>query len=268
VASFLDGVILGVVEGLTEFLPVSSTGHLILMAKVLGLKHSSMENFAVMVQFGAILAVGVYYRDRVKTLIQGALGKHERGLKLLKLLIVAFIPAVIVGLLAGDFIADKLFGPRPVALALIVGGVAMIIAERAAKRVENYPIASLEQATFKDALIVGCVQCLALWPGMSRSMTTIVGAQLRGFSNVAAAEFSFLLALPTLGAATIYKFFDAYKEMQGEPGFLQALFIGNVVSFVVAFIAVWTFIRLVEKVGMTPFGIYRIVLGIVVFALI
>jgi len=268
VASVSDGVILGIVEGLTEFLPVSSTGHLILMARVLGIKHAEMENFAVMVQFGAIVAVAVYYRKRVKTLIQGALGKDERGRKLLLLLIVAFIPAVIVGLLAGDFIAAKLFGARPVALALIVGGIAMILAERAAKRVENYPIASLEMATFKDALVVGCVQCLALWPGMSRSMTTIVGAQLRGFSNVAAAEFSFLLALPTLGAATAYKFFDAYAEMKDEPGFLQALFIGNVVSFAVAFIAVWTFIRLVEKVGMTPFGIYRIILGIVVFALI
>lgn len=267
-ASVLDGVILGVVEGLTEFLPVSSTGHLILMSRALGLNHESTENFAVMVQFGAILAVAVYYRERVLTLVQGALGKHERGRKLLLLLITAFIPAMIVGLLAGDFIAAKLFGARPVAIALIVGGVAMIFAERAAKRVENYPIASLEQATFKDALIVGCIQCLALWPGMSRSMTTIVGAQLRGFSNVAAAEFSFLLALPTLGAATIYKFFGAYQDMRDEPGFLQALFIGNVVSFIVAFIAVWTFIRLVEKVGMTPFGIYRIILGIVVFALI
>lgn len=266
-ASTLDAVVLGVVEGLTEFLPVSSTGHLILTSRLLGIEHREADDLSIIVQFGAIMAVLVYYRDRVALLLRGLSGRDAEGLRLNKLLAVAFLPAAVLGALFGGKIQDVLFGPVTVAAALIVGGVAMIVAEYLSKRVENYPIDEFGRITMKDALCVGIAQCFALWPGMSRSMTTIVGAQLRGFSPRTAAEFSFLLALPTLGAATVFKFIKEYEALTQMDGMMQALLIGNIVSFIVAFVAVWTFIRLVSKVGMTPFGIYRIILGVIVLFL-
>lgn len=266
-ASTFDAIVLGVVEGLTEFLPVSSTGHLILTTRILGIERREADDLSIIVQFGAILAVLVYYRERVLKLLLGLLGRDAEGLRLNKLLAAAFFPAAVLGALFGDRIEAVLFSPATVAAALIVGGVAMIVAEYLSKRVENYPIDDFGRIALKDALMVGLAQCFALWPGMSRSMTTIVGAQLRGFSPRTAAEFSFLLALPTLGAATVFKFLKEYDTLSRVDGMMQVLLIGNMVSFAVAFLAVWTFIRLVSKVGMTPFGIYRIILGIVVLVI-
>ncbi len=266
-AGTLDAIVLGTVEGLTEFLPVSSTGHLILTTRLLGIEQRQADDLSIIVQFGAILAVVVYYRERVGKLLRGLAGRDEEGLRLNKLLITAFIPAAVLGGAFGDRIEALLFGPVAVAAALIVGGVAMIVAEHLSKRVENYPIDDFGRIATKDALVVGFAQCFALWPGMSRSMTTIVGAQLRGFSPRTAAEFSFLLALPTLGAATVFKFVKEYETLSRIEGMMHMLLVGNVVSFIVAFVAVWSFIKLVSRVGMTPFGIYRIVLGILVLVL-
>jgi undecaprenyl-diphosphatase len=184
------------------------------------------------------------------------------------LLIAAFIPAAVIGLLLEDLIERLLFGSLPVAAALIVGGIVMIVVERTFTYRREAKVTSVDQASIVDAVVVGFAQCFSLWPGTSRSMATIVGAQLRGFSNEAAAEFSFLLALPTLGAATVYKFFSAFSEMRAIEGAMPALVVGNVVAFVVAFVAIWGFIRLITKVGMTPFGIYRIIIGVVVLGFI
>lgn len=265
--TLLEAVILGVVEGLTEYLPVSSTGHLIVAARALGLEAGPVDAYLVVIQFGAILAVMAYYHQRMAELARGAFRGDAAGRALLGNLLVAFLPAAVVGLLLDDFIEARLFSPTTVAVALILGGIVMIVAERWAHR-RPARVEDVDALTWRDALAVGCAQCLALWPGMSRSMCTIVGGQLRGLSNGAAAEFSFLLALPTLGAATIYKCVSAWRELSGMDGGITLLLVGNGVSFVVAFLAVWGFLALVRRYGMAPWGWYRIAAGAVLLLLI
>ena len=258
--TLLHALILGIVEGLTEFLPVSSTGHLILTNALLGLDGAAVDSYIIVIQLGAILAVAVYYRERVLGLLRGALGKDPQGRKLLINLILAFIPAAIAGLLLGDLIQSILFFPGIVALALIDGGFVMIVTDKlvAGNRQQRN---SLEQITPADALLVGVAQCFALIPGTSRSMTTIVGGQLRGFSNSLAADFSFLLALPTLGAATVYSMIKDRELLMQMDGGLVAVLVGLVVSFFVAWAAIAWFLKVVKHAGMSPFGIYRIVVG-------
>jgi undecaprenyl-diphosphatase len=261
-----DAIILGVVEGLTEYLPVSSTGHLIVASRALRLEPGPVDAYLIVIQFGAILAVMAYYHARIAELLRGASARDANGLRLLRNLVVAFLPAAIVGLALDDIIEAKFFNPTTVAIALIAGGVAMIAAERWAHR-RPARVEDVDAMAWRDALWIGCAQCLALWPGMSRSMTTIVGAQLRGLSTPAAAEFSFLLALPTLGAATVYRFVSAYRELQAMEGGLKLLAVGNAVSFAVAFAAVWGFLSLVKRFGMAPWGWYRIAAGAVLLIL-
>jgi undecaprenyl-diphosphatase len=159
-----------------------------------------------------------------------------------------------------------------VAAALIVGGIAMIgvehgIVKRHARLHPEKPFKSIDDMTYQDAVLVGLAQCLALWPGTSRSMSTILGAQLRGFSDVASAEFSFLLALPTLGAATLYKLLKNHRDLAGMDGGMMLVLVGSAVSFVVAFLAMRWFVRIVTRHGMTPFGLYRIIVGVVFLCL-
>lgn len=262
-----EAIILGVVEGLTEYLPVSSTGHLIVTSRALGLEAGPVDAYLIVIQFGAILAVMAYYHQRIAELFRGAFARDAKGLALLRNLIVAFLPAAVVGLALDDIIESKFFNPTTVAIALVVGGVVMIAAERWAHR-RPARVEDVDAMTWRDALWIGCAQCFALWPGMSRSMSTIVGAQLRGLSTAAAAEFSFLLALPTLGAATVYKFATAYKELRTMEGGMTMLAVGNAVSFAVAFAAVWGFLSLVKRFGMAPWGWYRIAAGAVLLFLI
>lgn len=259
-------ILLAILEGLTEFLPVSSTGHLVLLSIALEVKRPMLENFAIVLQLGAICAVFAFYRRRVASTAAGMISGEGFGRKLATMLFVAFLPSAAIGLLASDWIEEELFGVEPVAWALLVGGVAMILVEQLLVKRRAARVEALEQGTIVDALAIGLAQCCALWPGMSRSMSTIVGAQLRGFSNAAAAEFSFLLALVTLSAATVYKFLDAYRQFAETEGAMRALLVGNAISFAVAYLSVWFFIKLVNRVGMTPFGIYRIVLGGVLLA--
>lgn len=266
--TLLQAILLGIVEGLTEFLPVSSTGHLILTAEAMNLDEELVENYTIVIQLGAILAVAAYYPRRVASLFRGIFAADPKGRRLLVLLMAAFIPAAVVGLLFEDMIEERLFGSAPVAWALIVGGIVMIAVEMLFTKRREPQVTSVDQASLVDAVAIGFFQCFSLWPGTSRSMSTIVGAQVRGFSNEAAAEFSFLLALPTLGAATVYKFFSAFPEFQRIDGAMPALVVGNIVAFVVAFLAIWGFIRLITKVGMSPFGVYRIILGIVVLLML
>ena len=261
--SLIDAGILGVVEGLTEFLPVSSTGHLILMARWLGLDldDPGVKAFQIVIQAGALLAVIGIYRRQVGAMTQGILGRNPEGLNLLWCLLAGFAPAVVVGLAAGDWIKETLFGTGPVIAALAVGGVVMIAVEWwRARREQGVAAKEIGAMTIKAAVIIGCCQCIAMWPGTSRSMVTIVGALLLGFHPRAAAEFSFLLALPTLGAATCYDMLkdgDALLDASGVAG----LVVGLVVSAVVAWAAVRGFLAYLTRRGLMPFGIYRLILA-------
>ena len=266
--SLIDAAILGVVEGLTEFLPVSSTGHLILTADALGLPMNDpgVKAFEIVIQAGALFAVIGLYLRRVRAMAVGLTGRDPEGLRLLTQLVVAFLPAAVVGLLAADTIKKHLFHTWPVVAALAVGGVAMIAVEfyraRAARRAGRSPTEgrSLEMMTLRLALIVGCAQCLAMWPGTSRSMVTIVAALVLGFSPRAAAEFSFLLALPTLGAATLYDLLKEGDKLLAAAGW-TGLVVGFVVSMVVAWLAIKGFLAYLTRHGMMVFGWYRIVIA-------
>jgi undecaprenyl-diphosphatase len=262
---FSIAVLLGIVEGLTEFLPVSSTGHLVLAGHWLGLSDDdpATSSFEIVVQLGAILAVVAHYRVLLGQRVRGLFTGQAASRRLLVALVVAFAPTAVAGLLLRKTIKALLFGPLPVAVALVVGGVAMIAVERvrAARKVTGQD--GLEHVTPKRALAIGLAQCLSMWPGTSRSMCTIVAGQLAGLSTGTAAEFSFLLALPTLGAATLYEGFKARHVLASSVGAVS-LAIGMVVSFFVAWAVIAGFLRYLKARGLEPFGWYRVLLGLLV----
>jgi undecaprenyl-diphosphatase len=262
--TLVQAAILGAVEGLTEFLPVSSTGHLVLASHAMGLSGEAVNLFNVVIQGGALLAVVWLYRARVGELLLGLVRPHPRGRALLLRLIVAFLPAALVGLLLHRVIEARLFGVRPVAAALLVGGLLMILLERWRRRRPGpAPIASVDALPVLAALGIGLAQCLSLWPGTSRAMVTILAALLAGCTPVAAAEFSFLLALPTLGAATLFDLARSLPMLRsGSAGGPAALAVGTLVAAVVAALAIRTFLRYLSRRGLEPFGWYRIALGI------
>jgi undecaprenyl-diphosphatase len=260
----LVAALLGIVEGLTEYLPVSSTGHLILAGKALGAEGAGLESFDVVIQLGAVLAVVVEYRRLLGERVRGLFTGKPEARELLVALILGFLPAAAFGFLFRKAIKAHLFGPVPVAAALIVGGVLMIVIERIRAQRKITGLEGLEHVTPKRALLIGLGQCISLWPGSSRSMCTIVTGQLTGLSTATAAEFSFLLALPTLGAATLYEGFKARHELASGIGTTNLL-IGLVVSFLVAWAVIAGFIRYLQRRGLEPFGYYRIALGVVVF---
>ncbi len=263
---FLDAVLLGVLEGLTEFLPVSSTGHLILLGDWLGHEGEAAKSLDIVIQLGAIVAVAVYFRTRLVSLGRGLMRREPTDLRLLGALLAGFVPTAIAGLALHRLVKAHLFGPVPVAAALIVGGVIMVAIERWRTQRQITGAEGLEQVTVVRGLVIGLCQCLSLWPGASRSMTTIVGGQLCGLSTKTAAEFSFLLALPTLGAATLYDFYENGHLILALPAGPAMLTIGLVVSFVVAWAVVALFLEHVGRLGLGPFGIYRILLGGAVLA--
>jgi len=276
-----EAAVLGVIEGLTEYLPVSSTGHLILANNAMGLSRVSekrgpmgrqlekvpaVDAFDIVIQLGAVLAVLGLYRKRVAQMARGLVGRDRIGRGLLVNLAIAFLPAAVVGLLFHHWIKENLFAPLTVALALAVGGVLMIAVEhffwrrRKATRMED-----VGQVRLWQAFVIGLAQCAALWPGTSRSMITIVAALVVGLDRRAAAEFSFLLALPTLGAATVYEGFKSWHVLAESAG-PAAILVGLVVSGVVAALAVKGFVRWLTRHGLLAFGIYRIALAGAVFA--
>lgn len=258
--------ILGVVEGLTEYLPVSSTGHLILVGRLLGDSSEASQAFDIVIQLGAILAVLVLYGKLLAERVRGLLHKDAQAIRLFAALGAGFLPAAVVGLVARKWIKAHLFGPLPVAFALIFGGVLMIVMERVRKARHIHGEDGLEKVTVRRGFFIGIAQCFAMWPGMSRSMSTIVGGQLTGLSTATAAEFSFLLGLPTLGAACLYEAWKSRHELAlGSP---LPLIIGLVVSFVVAWAVIAFFVRYLQRRGLEPFGYYRIVLGALVLFLV
>lgn len=260
----LVALILGIIEGLTEYLPVSSTGHLILVSSAFGLHDDGSKAFDVVVQLGAIFAVVLHYRALLLARARGLLAGELVAKRLLACLFIGFLPSAVLGLAFGKVIKHYLFAPLPVAGALFVGGVVMIGVERSFRGREA-KVNDLADVTPRHALLVGLGQCCALVPGTSRSMSTIVAARLAGLSPEVAAELSFLLALPTLGAATAYEFLKSYKTFLA-PGALAPLGVGLVASFFTAWLVVATFLRVLNKLGLAPFGVYRVVLAVVVVA--
>ncbi|WP_455425773.1 undecaprenyl-diphosphate phosphatase [Dryocola sp. LX212] len=267
VHSLAIAAILGVVEGLTEFLPVSSTGHMIIVGHLLGFEGDTAKTFEVVIQLGSILAVVVMFWRRLFGLIGIHFGRkpvqHEgmgKGRLTLIHILLGMVPAVVLGLIFHDTI-KSLFNPINVMYALVVGGVLLIAAELLKPKEPR--AVGVDDMTYRQAFIIGCFQCLALWPGFSRSGATISGGMLMGVSRYAASEFSFLLAVPMMMGATVL---DVYKSI----GFLTMadlpmFAVGFFTAFVVALIAIKTFLQLIKRISFIPFAIYRFFVAAAVY---
>ncbi|HEV7799925.1 MAG TPA: undecaprenyl-diphosphate phosphatase [Burkholderiales bacterium] len=254
----LKALILGVVEGLTEFLPVSSTGHLIIAGQLLGFHDEKGKVFEIVIQTGAMLAIVWEYRARFARALTG-LGSDPVARRFVFNLIVAFIPAAVLGLAFGKAIKAHLFNAIAVALAFIVGGIIILLVERRPRRAV---VESVDDMTWKDALKVGFAQSVALIPGTSRSGATIVGGMLFGLSRKAATEFSFFLAVPTLIAAGLYDLFKHRSLLSAAD--LPVFGVGSIAAFVSAFVCVRWLIRYIASHDFTVFAWYRIVFGAIV----
>ncbi|MGO1580559.1 MAG: undecaprenyl-diphosphate phosphatase [Peptoniphilaceae bacterium] len=275
---FLKVIILGIIEGITEFLPVSSTGHLILASKYFSLSPRSFENaFMVIIQLGAILSVLILYFKELNPIDKSKLNidlanksdlslkrrwqlRDKKTMRLIAKIIVAFLPAAVLGFLFDDIIDKYLFNEVTVSLALIVYGIIIILME--SRKKNSFKFESLDSITVKTAFLIGIFQCLAMVPGTSRSAATIIGAMLLGCSRKTSAEFSFFLAIPTMLGATGLKIikmglgFTATQWLQ--------LILGSLVSFIVAYAVIVKFMDYIKKHDFKVFGFYRIVLGLVV----
>ncbi len=254
--NLIDIIILGVVEGVTEFLPVSSTGHLILATELLGFDAEKWKLFNVVIQLGAILAIVVLYWRTLLAVTKGLIGGQRQSWIFLRNVVLAFIPAAVIGLALHKQIEALLGNAKVVAIALIVGGIAILIVERIAKRVTVRGVSDMPATT---ALGIGFVQCLAMVPGVSRSGASIMGALSLGVERRTAAEFSFFLAIPTMLGATALELFKNRASL--DTGQFNAIAIGFVVAFVVALVVVKAFVSVISRYGFAPFAIYRIIAG-------
>lgn len=267
--TILQAIILGLVEGVTEYLPVSSTGHLILVAWLLGLsedaaKKAAVDSFNIVIQGGAILAVLGLYRARVAAMVKGLSGANHAGLMLFLKLIVAFLPAAVLGLMFNKAIKERLFLPIPVLMALGGGGVLLLVLSpwiRTLVGRERDEKDDFSMLSFQHALAIGFMQALAMWPGTSRSMVTILGGMLFGLSPRRAAEFSFLLGLPTLSAACAYEIFKQRHDLGvriDELGGPAPIVIGLAVAAISAAFAVKWLVGYVSRGGFAVFGWWRV----------
>ena len=249
-----QAIIIGIIEGFTEFLPISSTGHMIVASKFMGIEENNLvKAYEVIIQFSAILAVAVIYRDKF----------HLSHLELWKKLILAFIPLAVVGFLFKDYI-KMLFSVQVVAIMFIVGGIIFLIVEKFHKEKEE-SIKNIDEITYKQALIIGLIQVLSLIPGTSRAGATIIGGLLVGLNREMSASFSFLLAIPVMGAVSGYDLFKHYQEFSNVN--ITAFVIGFIVSFIVAYITVKLFLAFLNNFTFVAFGIYRIIFGIILLSL-
>ncbi len=266
--SLLIAAILGVVEGLTEFLPVSSTGHMIIVGHLLGFEGDTAKTFEVVIQLGSILAVVVMFWRRLFGLIGIHFGRplqHEgesKGRLTLIHILLGMIPAVVLGLLFHDTI-KSLFNPINVMYALVVGGLLLIAAECLKPKEPRAP--GLDDMTYRQAFMIGCFQCLALWPGFSRSGATISGGMLMGVSRYAASEFSFLLAVPMMMGATALDLYKSWGFL--TTGDIPMFAVGFITAFVVALIAIKTFLQLIKRISFIPFAIYRFIVAAAVIVI-
>ena len=253
--TLFQAIFLGVVEGITEFLPISSTGHLILLIDLLSFEGPEGKSFEVIIQLGAILAICWLYRQRLWSMATG-LHKDHQERHFCTLLLVGFLPAAIIGATLHSYIKTVLFSPEIVAIMLIIGGIAIWLIERykPAPRIHQ-----LETITIRKALAIGCFQALAVIPGTSRSGSTIMGGLLLGLERKLAAEFSFFLAIPTMLGATVYDIYKNYHVMSLDD--IELIAAGFVTAFIVALLTVRWLLAVIGQMGFIPFAIYRILLG-------
>lgn len=257
--ALLKALFLGLIEGLTEFLPISSTGHLILFGHLIDFKSDSGRVFEVVIQFGAILAVCWLYRQKIIALIRGFFSGEVHARRFAINVFVAFLPAVVIGVLAVDFIKQVLFSPLVVAFALIIGGLIIFAVEA-----REYKPKTIEATdiSFKQSILVGFAQCVAMVPGTSRSGATIIGGMLSGLSRKAATEFSFFLAMPTMLGAATYDLFRNANVLTSDN--LVNISVGFMAAFVAALLVIKALVKFVEKHSLRVFAWYRIVLGILI----
>jgi undecaprenyl-diphosphatase len=254
----IKAIILGIVEGFTEFLPVSSTGHLIIVNQFINFTGKFAQLFDIVIQLGAILAVLIYFRHKLFPLGRGK--NHMEKVAtwdIWKKTVIGVIPALILGAMLGEHIEAYLFNPVTVAIALFLGGIILVFIERRSKQEKINSIASL---SYTNVLLIGLIQCLAMIPGTSRSAVTIIGAMLLGTSRIVAAEFSFFLAIPTLVAASAYSLLKTGFVLNVKE--IQLLATGFIVAFFIAWLVIAGFMKFIFKSNFKVFGYYRILLGI------
>lgn len=262
-ALLLKAVVIGIVEGLTEFLPISSTGHIVLAEELLHFEGPPGKVFEIVIQLGAILAVCTIYYARIFATVGGVLRRDPPSMRFALAIVLAFLPAAVIGVVLHKHIKALLGQPIVVAIALIVGGIAILIVERFAQRPR---IKTVEEIDWKTALTIGFCQCLAMIPGVSRSGATIMGARVLRVDRATSAEFSFFLAIPTMLGATVYDLFKNWKTLDWHGGGLIA--IGFVAAFLSALVVVKPFVRFVSRHGFGVFAWYRIALGALALVLL
>ena len=256
---YLTVILLGIVEGLTEFLPVSSTGHLILASELLGYDASTWAMFNIIIQLGAILAVVVLYWRTFWAVALGLLGKEPASWRFVRNLLIAFIPSAVIGLAVHDYIEMLLGAPMVVAWALIVGGVAILLIERMVKAERFHGIADIPLV---QVIGIGFIQCISMIPGVSRSGATIMGALALGVERRTAAEFSFFLAVPTMVGASTLELLKKGDQVTSATVGWGSIALGFIVSFIVALLVIRWFVGLVSRHGFAPFAWYRIIAGV------
>jgi len=255
--------LIGLIEGLTEFLPVSSTGHIILAEDVLGFEGPPGKVFEIVIQLGAILAVCWLYRAKILATASGVQARDSTAVRFAMAVLIAFLPAAIVGVVAHNYIKEHLFNPMVVAISLVVGGIAILLIERFAQRPR---IKSVDEIDRMTAFKIGLCQCLAMIPGVSRAGATIMGARAFRVDRATAAEFSFFLAMPTMLGATVYDLYKNWSTLSWHGAGL--IVIGFVVAFISALLVVGAFVRFISRHGFAVFAWYRIVIGMAALALL
>lgn len=263
--ALIIAAILGLVEGLTEFIPVSSTGHLIIVSELLNLDHTKSDSFNIIIQLGAILAVVYLYKDRfaeffnlqkIKELTNIENIKNSKRLNLVHIA-VAIFPVLVLGFLTRKLIKTYLFNTQVVVFSLIIVGILMIVIEKFKPKAEVH---SLDEISYLNAFIIGLGQCFALIPGVSRSGATMLTGMVRKVDVKTAADFSFLISVPVISAATIYEFIKVYSQFSSSD--MLQLLVGFTVSFLIAIVGIKGFLIVLKRLSITPFGIYRIVFGL------
>ncbi|GIO14125.1 undecaprenyl-diphosphatase 2 [Cohnella xylanilytica] len=265
---YICALILGAIEGLTEFLPVSSTGHMILFGDLLGFEGQAADTFKIVIQLGAVMAVLVLYWGRYMDILKGLVkfdfsSRSSRKKINAVHMILAMIPALVVYLVAKDFIKNDLFGSGPVLISLVAGGVLMIVAARVKRRITAE---ETDDISYGQAFGIGLFQCLALWPGFSRSGSTISGGMLLGTSQKAAADFTFMISVPVMLGATALDLWDSREFLTADD--LVLFLIGFVTAFIVAMIAVVTFLKIIKRLRLEWFALYRFVIAILFYLLV